>query len=448
MRTWLKHLLLLAVLSLATWAAVIAAWYAQRRVVSLDDALQYLLALPLLLFAGVLIVRGMPSATPAGRSAAVSNPAPAPAADPAYPLLGAWAHTPAGADLSALLAALAEGRPRPTPDAQLRDLDGLPVLSARIAALDPAAGQAALPPEVRLSPAALRALAALSPLLDQAEDALTDTAGEAAQAPAADLHVLACWPATWSTDHAQAAQAWLAQRLQPLAGTLAPACATGAELLLQAQAHLDGLHRTGRAGRVLALACHSDLDDEAVQRLERLGRLYAMPRCPRGLMPGEAAAALLLSTPPRPAADGATAPAAETAAPVLLRALRAQPSSPATASARRAAVASALLDAALRVTDVEPGAVAALCADVDQHGDACTALHALAQGTLPHLDPLEDLRLTGLCCGHTGAVAPLLALAAAWSQCAQGEKPVAAVSLTEDAWQMVAVLEPDTGQAA
>ncbi|WP_066337767.1 hypothetical protein [Azohydromonas lata] len=465
MRSLLKHLLLLAALGLATWAVVLGTWYAQRRVVGLDDVLQYLLVLPLLLFAGVLVLRKWPldkTATPPAPSAdgkaaadtADAVPSAGTGADAALPLLAAWVHTPAGADVSTLLAALAEGQPRPRPDPLLRDQDGLPMLTARIAALDLAAVQADWPAQDAPppSPAALRALAALSPLLDQAAQALADASPSDMTGPAPTLHVLAHWPAEWSEAQAQAAQTWLAQRLS----TLAPAGLAGAAdlrplrgggaLLEQAQTRLTALRRAGRDARLLLLACHSDLDDEALQRLEREGRLYALPLRPRGLMPGEAAAALLLST----RADDAPAPPSDDAtsalAPVHLRALRFQPCPPADHARRpldAAAPLQVLLDGALRACGMDAAALACLSTDADQHGDAATALYALAQSALPHLDPMDDLHLAGTCCGHTGAVAPLLALAAAWGRCAVSGTPAAALSLTGDEYRMAAILAPD-----
>lgn len=197
MRALFSKLLLLAALGAATWFIVLWRWYATRRVVSVEDVALYLLALPLGLFAFVLAMRwavlwGAASAQAAAEAAASARaagqaPAAQPAAPPAWPLLGAWVHTPAGTDLEALRTALAEGTPRPVPDARLRDQDGLPVLSARIPALDVPAIEAALAstgtPPVKASPAVLRALAALAPLIDQAAEPW-HRAADAAAAPA------------------------------------------------------------------------------------------------------------------------------------------------------------------------------------------------------------------------------------------------------------------------
>jgi hypothetical protein len=374
---------------------------------------------------------------------------------------GAWAQCAGGSDVDALVSTIARDQPRPALDMQLRDADGLPVPAARIASLDVAAVEAAVPPTVDWSPAALRALAALSPLLDEACAALAPNAPDDACAarpmsPPPVLHVLTLWPPAWSVAEAEAAQAWLAQRLQAVAAglqvawpaTQASPAGCGVELLLSAQQWLAALQGEGREGWVLVLACHSDLDDAGVLRLEREGRLYAMPHRPEGVMPGEAAAVLLLRTPGGPAdgdggADGA---------PVVRVSLQAQPGVPGAAASRRpdAARLQALLAAALEAAGLEATAVASISADAAQHHGAGAEVHALMQAALAQLDPVDDLRLLGSACGHAGAVAPLLALAAAWARCRRDDGRAAlAVSAAEGDWRLVGVVTgaPANGRA-
>lgn len=467
MRSLFSKLLLLAALGAATWLIVLWRWYAMQRVVSVEDVALYLLALPLGLFAFVLamrwaVLRGAASAQAAAEAATATAsaraagqaPAAQSVAPPAWPLLGAWVHTPAGADLEALRAALAEGGPRPAPDARLRDQDGLPLLSARIAALDVPAIEATLAatgtPPASASPAVLRALAALAPLVDQAAEPWRQALAAAAAAAspktvAPRLQVLVHWPAAWSAAESEAAQAWLKARVQALAAGSQPSrpwalrsvADGGVALLREATAHLEALRTEKREGLVLALACHSDLDDEAVQRLERAQRLYAFARRPRGVMPGEAAAALLLSSRAPSASGTPDAPG------VALWGFQAACSEPATQASGREADREglqALLAQSLAAAGLEVAGVAALVGDAPQHADAAMALYALAQASLAHLDPGTDVRLVGTLCGHTGAVAPLLALAAAWGECAQSGQPALAVSLMDAPWRMAATL--------
>lgn len=457
MRSLFSKLLLLAALGAATWLIVLWRWYAMQRVVSVEDVALYLLALPLGLFAFVLamrwaVLRGAASAQAATEAATASAhtagqmPAAHPVAPPAWPLLGAWVHTPAGADPDALRAALAEGAPRPAPDVRLRDQDGLPVLSARIPALDVPAIEAALAsptgtPPMKASPAVLRALAALAPLIEQAASPWLLATDAIAPKPAAPrLQVLVHWPAAWSAAESGAAQAWLMARLQALAAGAQPSrpwalrsvADSGVALLQEAIGHLEALRAEKRDGLVLALACHSDLDDDAVQRLEREQRLYAFARRPRGVMPGEAAAALLLSSRALSAAAAPDAPG------VALRGFQAACSETGQTQLQ------ALLPQSLAAAGLEADGVAALVGDAPQHADAAMALYALAQASLPHLDPATDVQLVGTLCGHTGAAAPLLALAAAWGACAQSGQPALAVSLTDAPWRMVAALVPES----
>ena len=467
MRSLFSKLLLLAALGAATWFIVLWRWYAMQRVVSVEDVALYLLALPLGLFAFVLamrwaVLRGAASAQAAAEAVTASAAARTagqtataqPVTPPAWPLLGAWVHTPAGADVQALLAALAEGAPRPVPDARLRDQDGLPMLSARIAALNVPAIEAALAstgmPPLEPSPAMLRALAALAPLIEQAAQTWRQAPEAAAPAsspksPPSSLQVLVHWPIAWSAAEAEAAQAWLNARLQVLAAGAQPAwpwtlqriADGGVALLREAVGRLEAMRADKQEGFVLVLACHSDLDDEAVQRLEREQRLYAFARRPRGVMPGEAAAALLLSGRAPSAAGAPDAPG------VVLQGFHAARSQPATQASGREADRErlqALLAQSLAAAGLEAAGVAALLGDAPQHVDAAVALHALAQASLAHLDPATDVRLVGTLCGHTGAVAPLLALAAAWAECAQSGKPALAVSVMDMPWRMAAAL--------
>ncbi|WP_028996330.1 hypothetical protein [Azohydromonas australica] len=456
MRSLFTKFLLLAALGAATWLIVLWRWYVMQRVVSVEDVVLYLLALPLGLFAFVLamrwaVLRGAASAQAAAEAAATARtagqtPAAQPVAPPAWPLLGAWVNTPAGADLEALRAALAEGAPRPAPDARLRDQDGLPLLSARIPALDVPAIEAALAattgtPPVNVSPAVLRALAALAPLIDQAAEPWCQATDAAAPKPAAPrLQVLVHWPAAWSAAESEAAQAWLKARLQVLAADAQPSrpwalrsvADGGVALLREAIGHVEAVRAENQDGLVLALACHSDLDDAAVQRLEREQRLYAFARRPRGVMPGEAAAALLLS------AQAPSAAVAPDAPGVALRGFQA-----ACSEADRVQL-QALLSQSLAASGLEAARVTALVGDAPQHVDAAMALYALAQASLAHLDAGTDVRLMGTLCGHTGAVAPLLALAAAWGECAHSGQSALAVSLMGAPWRMVAALVPES----
>jgi hypothetical protein len=479
MRAVLGKLLLLAALGAATWLVVLRQWYATRRVVSAEDVALYLLALPLALFAFVLAMRwavqhGMASAqaaavaagaTPTARTAG-QPPSAQPATPCAWPLLGAWVHTPAGAEVEALRSALTEGAPRPVPDARLRDAEGLPVPSARIAALDVAPVEAALaasglPPP---APVLSRALAALAPLLDQAVEPLRGEAGHlaaaplsaavptpvptpgrstaASQGPVPRLQVLVHWPAPWSAAEAEAAQRWLQTLLAgvepPCPWTLQRVPGGGVELLAEAVRRLEALHGQEQEGCVLVLACHSDLDEDAVLQLEREQRLFALPRRPQGVMPGEAAAALLLSSRPA-AADGASLRPA-----VALRGFQVSRTE-AEAAGRKGVLRAALqglLERSLASAGLDASHVTALAGDAAQHTEAATTLYALAQAGLTHLDPLDDVSLPSTLCGHTGAVAALLAVALAWDRCRQRGEAALALALSETPWWMAGVLVP------
>lgn len=259
--------------------------------------------------------------------------------------------------------------------------------------------------------------------------------------------MLVHWPA-WSAAESEAAQAWLKARLQALTVGMQPSrtwalqsvADGGVALLREATGRLEALRAGKRDGLVLALACHSDLDDNAVQRLEQALQLYAFAHRPRGVMPGEAAAALLLSNRAPSAAGVSDAPG------VVLRSFQAACGEPAAQASGHEADRErlrALLAQSLAAAGLEAAGVAALLGDAPQHADAAVALYALAQASLAHLDPATGVCLVGTLCGHTGAVAPLLALAAAWDECAQSGQPALVVSLMDTPWRMAAVVAPE-----
>jgi hypothetical protein len=255
------------------------------------------------------------------------------------------------------------------------------------------------------------------------------------------------WPAPWSAAEAEAAQRWLQTRLQTLLAGVEPPCPWvlqrvpdgGVELLAEAVRRLEVLHGEAQEGCVLVLACHSDLDEDAVLRLEREQRLFTLPQRPQGVMPGEAAAALLLSSRPAAAEGASPRPA------VALRGFEVSRRGPASdASGRKVALAARqeLLARSLAAAGLDADRVTALIGDVAQHSADAADLYALVQASLAHLDPLDDVRLPATLCGHTEAVAAVLALALAWERCRVCGEAALALALSEASQWMVGVLAP------
>ncbi|MEH3087673.1 MAG: hypothetical protein PGN26_14330 [Xylophilus ampelinus] len=487
MRALLRAAALLLAVTCAVWVAVLWHWQASRRAVDADDIVLYLAVLPLAAWGLALAVRwavraasqrqargARPAAGPASGAAPV--PVPATSSDPAggeasWWLLGAWAHTAAGEGVDALRDAAAAGAPRPVPDAELLDDDGLPVLAARIAGL-------ALPPRDALPASAdgtpvpdrvRRALACLSAPLRGLAPALAERmqdvpGGDAPDRPwaapagaAPQPRVLAAWPSDWSDAACAAARDWLADELRrhlraclPPAPQGVPAEAwplpdeaiqagrmSGSELLASAGRLLATLRAQDRADPVALLACHSDLDAHAVSAPDGGGLFHPAHR-PRAPMAGEGAAALLLAAAaPAAAADG---PAVRCAPPAFAPPVVAD----AAGAAGRASAADTLRLVERSLAGVVPeGVVARVVGDVGQHAAAAAELYAAALALLPALDAGADLLLAGTVTGRLGPAAALAALALAADAARAEGRPALAVSLGDAGGRMAAVLRPE-----
>jgi len=381
-----------------------------------------------------------------------------------WPLLGAWAAGPAGDDVAAVMEAAKTGSPGPAPDTELRDEQGLPVMCARSKSLEPAALELAWA-QWRQSSAAnadasrpaahlMRALSALEPLLQQAGLKLQAWAtATAKQAPRqARVRVLPAWPEAWSEPEQSWATAWLRTQWPHLAPGLVDAdrwllqpfpAGSGPQAWQSADGLLLALERERCDDVVLLLACHSELSEAAVQAWERQGRLFSASERPKGRMPGEGAAVLLLARPGEQGMPDPREPVAWLHRPVCLRRDKSiDAPGRTTADATRQAVAQALTVAGAGAAEA-----AGLCCDADRHSPRATELFATTIELLPDLDPIEDMRLLGAVQGHAGHTGALWAVAGAAVQAQASERPALALSLADEHWRMALVVrhQPHAG---
>lgn len=256
-----------------------------------------------------------------------------------------------------------------------------------------------------------------------------------AATPTAAICLLA--PADWTSAERQLARLWLARRLAaalpelPLSdAVLVLPCAQAEQGLQQLDQRLVNWRREGRPGLLLALAAESQIGADWVDRLEAHGLLFSGER-PEGRVPGEAAVALLLSTPDWPAPAEATLPDGSEAPLRLHRPVIARRSQPAggqrvSATALRQAATQALEAAGLvpqrpadeaastaGADDDAPPLLPLACTDLDtrpsRSGEAAQALLA----ALPGLDPVGDVCALGQALGDVGLPRALLAIALA-----------------------------------
>lgn len=475
-----------------TWVGVLWWWQRTGHSAEMADLVLYLGLLPLgiaLLLLGLRSVwrRAAARAAAGAATSAVGAAAPAaggaasPGAEAAedrarqatVQLVKACVCSVAG-EQADLLAAAALGKPLPQPDAALTNDDGLPVLCARIPdkqlALEAVQADLAAvletlhrePGEVAQQPEehVLRALAALRPLLESQRDwlwslhqihlaQLGDKADSQAHQPPSQrpalpgLRVLLGCPAHWSAAEQALLRVWAEQCLDneqvPLAKaytlTVNALPGTGEELWLRAD---QSSHGSVRSPWLLVAACDSDLSPSRVDALVVARSLYDTNQCPGGSMPGEAAAAVLLAP-----ADWAPPPDLELSPVQLHRPALLRRDKPVDAAGRVAhrELAEALAQS-VAVAGVEAGQVGTLVSDADQHSNRGTELYGLAVEALPHLDPVEDMRLLGRVTGRTGCAAPLLMLAAAAEAVQATGKPTLAMALGDPLLRMALVLKP------
>lgn len=485
MKTFLKGLALLAAIASVVWIVVIWRWQATQRDIGVDDMLVYLVALPLVLFAFTLGMRwavggalarqaqaeaaATPAKSAAGREGSAGADAQAGAAEAkersfAWPVLGAWVTGPAGDDMGSILEAAKAGKPAPAPDGTLRDFDGLPILCARTEGLDSrpiedawsawleAQGQRG---EAPAGHAMARALAALQPLLEQAAFVVDEWARALPEdkRPAARVRVLASWPAQCAEPELAWARSWLDQQVQDHSHRIFGAkqwlvqslpAGSGPQAWQHADALLLTLQREQRDDLVLLLACHSDISADAVEALGRERKLFSAGHHPKGHMPGEGAAAVLLARmgPPEQAATRQVL--AWLHRPACLRRDKSI-DAPGKTSAE---VAGRAVADAIKVAQVSAEELAGLCSDADRHSARATELFATTIEQLPHLDANEEMRLVGVAHGHTRQTGALWAVAGAIKQAVDAERPVIALSLADEHWRMALVARHRLATAA
>jgi hypothetical protein len=221
------------------------------------------------------------STAPGATSSPDAPPAPAP-----LHILDAAVATVAGHDTATVLQTLCEKPPLPEPDLELPDANGMPRLSARCKDLDPGVVTSALPSNSHpLRPAVLRALALQATALEALQPSSLQESSDVG------LDVLWMVPSHWSEQERSQASAWLRTALtahhpdpsqEPRIHMLG--ASTAATTLQRLRAHAGALRPSHlRAGRVIALACDSLLDETLPS---------AASRADADLPPGEAAAAI------------------------------------------------------------------------------------------------------------------------------------------------------------
>jgi hypothetical protein len=292
----------------------------------------------------------------------------------------------------------------------------------------------------------LQAVGALAPWADRFQPEPSSSNSARDQAPARRVRLLLGWPADWTEFEQALGLAFAAELIQAHGDAPIPqACfvftslaGSGEALLAHADRLLQTLTREGHQEPLIVAACHSTLSDSALEALEREGKLFTASKRPKGRMPGEAAAVLVLADaawPRNPAADG---PVPHLHRPAVLRRDKSVDApGRVTSDVLTQSVTQALMAARLGVD-----AVAAITCDADQHSARGGEFHGSAMSLGAELDAEQDLRVLGTVTGAVGAVSVLLVVACAAARAQAIEKACLAVTLGDPFARLALVALP------
>lgn len=446
---WIKGALFATLVFGASWVGAVSYWRASNRMPSTLDLFAWMAALPL----GVLLAVWIGRRIAASRAAPASAPAPdtavqapaAPSALPALAILASSIRTPHGLAASELAQAIGAGKARAALDPELVDEEGYPVFSAR--------ADAAVEDEIKddihtwrvgaalgdplWTPEQWRALALGSAVAKELlllagghPQLLAPPNGPAATPPLLRIHV-GLTP-DWTEAQRATLDAWLAT-LAVRAGWPAqqvrvdslpvPVSTTLTQLAMQAGPQSEPVF-------AMVLAFGSCIGEAQVEQLAMNGALFTSAN-QQGLVPGEAAAGLLLG-------DGVQAALFNPAAPRLQLASAARGAEKAGRRKPDTALLSGL--AATLLPDPESAAsVSAVFADTGHRSASLVELMTFAGQAAPQLDLAADLKMVGGACGHCGE-APFLAALALAHQHANETAGAALCVGNEDPLQRTAAL--------
>ncbi len=459
----------------AVWLIAILYWSSTGAAPTTGQIFGYLLIVPLLLIGGFLLIRMLIRRRKAGDGtqspAAADGSTVATMADAAQDrvlyVLATAVLTRAGNSGDAIAQSLAQPD-RPSLHPILRDQMGLPVFAAPVDDIDLELVRASmagfLPRSPGLVDAQLRALALLEPVAEELLYAALPPPVEPSEAPLADsgtlhphamhhsrssraaapaalaplLSIRLLLPATWPDPVRRACVGWLSDKaaaigfagdsfsvgIEPVTG------AADAWRVIDRVCHAESRDGTHESGDHLLLAAYSLVDEMAVDRLDATRALLVSGN-PEGLIPGEAAAGVLLSATPQP--HDAETPA--------LR-LHGIVHGPAGQGRSAGHSLGELMEHTLGIAEVQPKQVGAVFSDADHRPSRSIEIAVAITACLPEIDPFEQGRHLGIACGETGAAATLAVLSAAAAQARADNAPVMVASVADREVRYAALVSP------
>jgi len=437
---------------IVVWALVLGWWQSNDHEPTNTESLLYLIALPLALFGGFILLNGFinglrnpPPAKPAEAPAPEANAAAQ--TDDAerrqqLTILGNALVTPVGQDVPAVIAAVQAGK-APKPDAMLKDEDGFPVFTARVEDIDLPVfvdGLKAFTDVDRWPEALPRALAMADSVFSELLVDLRDLLDAHAQA---EIALRIEWVLDGPVDDAMCGQikAWLHEtHLQAFAPrvfqvNLHPATDDLAALRL-IDAMVVGLNQTPTPSVAVVVASMSNLSEPRILQWQTERRLFT-PKQQTGQIPGEGAAGIALAT-------EASAQLLAPESPLRISRVNIHArGKPADGGGRISAeLCTQLATDLLRIADCPAATISALVSDGDHRATRQGEALGVIDDSFEALDPAQHYAAVGTVCGSAPPVTALLALQCAVQMVRDASAPVLALSVQHPTLRAVALIQP------
>lgn len=489
LRTFLKWGGIALLLTAAVWVGVIIWWQATHRVISFDDVLLYLIALPLFLLLAIGVFKLV--AAMARKKARTSNGLAAsehvkdsgetdtPEAIEkklTLPIVGAWAVTSLGNSADEFVQALIEKRSRPRPDQLLLDARGFPLPSARVADLDTQTVQEQLariaaknglpniPDADEWRDAFLRTLALFDQLIarvhgewplefESAAEALknqsvgtlrgaTPVHSSSSASTSLSLQVKLLIAAEFKQYEKQLSLAYLFEKMsafgipeKQLHIEIVSASDDVSALTLLDKFSIQS-HRAGANEALLLLASDSALCPTVVDEWQSSGKLFST-HCPNGLMMGEAGFGILCVN---------NKALQTTALDMQCRLTRVafdrrdssadQPGKPSYACL------TTVVNHALNSAELPAEKIGAVTCDADHRTNRTLECIGAMMNLTPQLDAIENRLAANEACGHIGAASVLGALVAGVMHLQNADHPILLFNVSHTVDRAAAILLP------
>jgi hypothetical protein len=361
-------------------------------------------------------------------------------------ILAASVRSPRGASPEELATAIANNKARPDLDQELVDADGFPIMTARcMEATDEALREEIIEwlaenglSELHFNDEQWRALTlANAVVVELGSYAAGKLLSDAGDPPA--LQLITVTPPKWTVEQGRAAGLWLKHALsesgwktgdirlsgEGLAKTDAATPATTLERLVM---------EAGAAGSPLAtllVAFSSSVGEETIADWEENGLLFSASQN-KGMIPGEGAAGLLLTSMPEADASFAVLGSMDTA--------RLDVSADESRRAN-ATLLAGLAERVLKKSNVSCSDVKKIVADTGSRSSRVLELMGYAS-TMTHLEETDDVACVGVASGSCDAVPFITALALAQHYAGEIGAPVLCFSNEDPHHRVAALIHP------